>query len=621
MSRRAIIPRPKDVREQLGILSEALQVHLDQMRKLDIYAIGGTIFPRYLDLLNTMLLSTKQRLNKLTQEKPPEENTDADSDDAQQMTNSSSSTPSPPSSPDTFSVPNTQSKPILAVPCYLLFEAATGFALFELLQEMKSVEEMEYFAQSFPHLREVLRLVDFEPFASQAEAVAAFLATTGGSSTPVESAYLEKFMHKHFPEGITLNFWDFESVHFQRLCLTSTSRSARPLYRGIREFFPNFIAGGDASACTTAREIEERLTLAQRGLAHQDGAEAPTSAGEIAHQSSAGIVCAGGSMTPPEIEKRLVRARRGLAHQTGVKTIRFPRICADFNVAQAISMLDEADSNIYVISSRMRDWYSIHFPELASLVYDDVSFAKIVKIIGDKRGNISQVPREKMAEIVDEETVEAIYKAARASIGDEILEIDLNAILKLTDKIIYLSEYREELRQYVHNTMKKIAPTLHILVGELGARVIAHAGSLRWLAVMPASTIQLMGAEKALFRARRTGGNTPKHGYIFHSPFVQMASAQDRGKVARTLANKIAIAARIDHFSDEKTEAFGQKLHDQMTKKLEFINNPKRNFTAMKEEAEEGEEARKRRRDGDEREGRGVRKEGGGRRDVSVFSF
>merc|ERR1712014_392591 len=106
---------------------------------------------------------------------------------------------------------------------------------------------------------------------------------------------------------------------------------------------------------------------------------------------------------------------------------------------------------------------------------------------------------------------------------------------------------------------------------QVGARLIAHAGSLTNLAKYPASTVQILGAEKALFRALKTRGNTPKYGLIFHSSFIGRAGTRDKGRISRFLANKCSIASRIDCFSDEATTIFGEKLKDQVEERLAFL--------------------------------------------------
>ena len=111
--------------------------------------------------------------------------------------------------------------------------------------------------------------------------------------------------------------------------------------------------------------------------------------------------------------------------------------------------------------------------------------------------------------------------------------------------------------------MTAVAPNLAALIGEMvGSKLIAHAGGLTKLSKCPASTIQILGAEKALFRAMKTKGKTPKYGLIFNSTFIGRASAKNKGKISRYLANKCAIASRVDNFSIAQTSKFGESLKD-----------------------------------------------------------
>merc|ERR1712241_1249984 len=135
-----------------------------------------------------------------------------------------------------------------------------------------------------------------------------------------------------------------------------------------------------------------------------------------------------------------------------------------------------------------------------------------------------------------------------------------------------------------------VAPNLAVLIGDtVGARLISHAGSLTNLAKCPASTVQILGAEKALFRALKTKGNTPKYGLIFHSSFIGRAGAKNKGRISRYLANKCSIASRIDCFSENSTKLFGEKLKEQVEDRLKFYDSgdlPKKNVDAMKEAIE-----------------------------------
>jgi len=173
----------------------------------------------------------------------------------------------------------------------------------------------------------------------------------------------------------------------------------------------------------------------------------------------------------------------------------------------------------------------------------------------------------------------------------DISPIDLINIEMFSNKVINLADYRKQLMEYLISRMHNIAPNLSTLIGEtVGARLISHAGSLMNLAKYPASTVQILGAEKALFRALKTKGNTPKYGLIFHSTFIGRASAKNKGRISRFLANKCSIASRIDCFNDIQSTIFGSKLREQVEDRLKFYEKgelPKKNVDVMKEAFEE----------------------------------
>jgi len=173
----------------------------------------------------------------------------------------------------------------------------------------------------------------------------------------------------------------------------------------------------------------------------------------------------------------------------------------------------------------------------------------------------------------------------------DISEIDVLNIHAFAERVIKLAEYRTKLQDYLHNKMGLVAPNLQSLIGDaVAARLISHAGSLTNLAKYPASTVQILGAEKALFRALKTKGNTPKYGLIFHSTFIGRAAAKNKGRISRYLANKCSIACRIDNFSEEPTNKFGEKLREQVEERLRFYDTgeaPRKNVDCMKEVMDE----------------------------------
>jgi nucleolar protein 56 len=169
--------------------------------------------------------------------------------------------------------------------------------------------------------------------------------------------------------------------------------------------------------------------------------------------------------------------------------------------------------------------------------------------------------------------------------GTDISEIDMQNIEAFADRVISLTDYRKRLHEYLVSKMHLVAPNLSALIGEMvGARLISHAGSLTNLSKYPASTVQILGAEKALFRALKTRGNTPKYGLIYHSTFIGRAGTKNKGRISRILANKCSIASRIDCFLDTPTSKFGELLREQVEERLKFYEEgvtPRKNAEVM----------------------------------------
>merc|ERR1712048_237171 len=155
------------------------------------------------------------------------------------------------------------------------------------------------------------------------------------------------------------------------------------------------------------------------------------------------------------------------------------------------------------------------------------------------------------------------------SMGTEISDEDIENISFLCEQVIQISDYRAQLYDYLKNRMVAIAPNLTTLVGELvGARLISHAGSLMNLAKHPASTVQILGAEKALFKALKTKHDTPKYGLIYHAQLVGQASSKLKGKVSRMLAAKAAIATRVDALGEETNTDLGIEHRAQVESRI-----------------------------------------------------
>ena len=239
----------------------------------------------------------------------------------------------------------------------------------------------------------------------------------------------------------------------------------------------------------------------------------------------------------------------------------------DLVVAQAIQSLDELDKTINMLMARVREWYGIHFPEMDRLLDKHETYARLVVDLGS-RDNFSTENLEK--EDVTKSKAEAIAKVAEQSMGADLEETDLKQIQTLCKDILSLYKLRDSLEKYLDSTMEEVAPNIKFLVGSLlGARLIAVSGGLINLAKRPASTIQVLGAEKALFRSLKTGTRPPKHGLIFQHTLLHDAKRWQRGKIARAIAGKLAIAARADAFGGRN---IANELKIGMDKRVEEIH-------------------------------------------------
>ncbi|CAN6200152.1 unnamed protein product [Urochloa humidicola] len=289
-------------------------------------------------------------------------------------------------------------------------------------------------------------------------------------------------------------------------------------------------------------------------------------------------------------ESDLEKAQLGLGHSYSRAKVKFNVNRVDNMVIQAIFLLDTLDKDINSFSMRVREWYSWHFPELVKIVNDNYLYAKIAKFVVNK-SDLAEKDILALADLTgDEDKAKEIVEAAKASMGQDLSPVDLINVQQFAQKVMNLSEYRKNLYEYLVTKMNDIAPNLTSLIGEVvGARLISHAGSLSNLAKCPASTLQILGAEKALFRALKTRGNTPKYGLMFHSSFIGRASTKNKGRMARYLANKCSIASRIDCYSESNTSIFGEKLCEQVEERLDFYDKgvaPRKNLDVMKDAIE-----------------------------------
>ncbi len=241
----------------------------------------------------------------------------------------------------------------------------------------------------------------------------------------------------------------------------------------------------------------------------------------------------------------------------------------DLHIIQAINSLDEIDKIANALSSRLREWYGLHFPELDNVIDSINGYAQIV--MAGKRDSLSKEIYEDAG--FPDSKVEMLSLIASKSRGGNISDVNLIIVQSIAKQILDFHELRKKLEDHIESEMESIAPNLSAILGTaVGARILARAGSLRRLASMPASTIQVLGAEKALFRSLKTGSQPPKHGLLFQHSMVHAAPRWQRGKIARAIAAKAVIAARVDVYGEGLNKTLLEKLNvrvDEIGKKYE----------------------------------------------------
>jgi len=219
--------------------------------------------------------------------------------------------------------------------------------------------------------------------------------------------------------------------------------------------------------------------------------------------------------------------------------------------------IEELDKSINIFVERLREIYGMHFPEMDRIVSDHEKFAKIVERFGS---------REK---IEDPE----LKQLARKSMGMDLKDEDIKTIQLFAGKIVELYKFREEMEKYLERLVKEIAPNFTELASvTISAKLISKAGGIEKLARMPSSTVQLIGAERALFRFLHGKGKSPRFGILYNHPLIQNAPEKLKGRIARVLASKLSIAAKMDFYSKEYK---ADKLKQELQKRVKEILSSK----------------------------------------------
>ncbi|CAA6667816.1 unnamed protein product [Spirodela intermedia] len=416
---------------------------------------------------------------------------------------------------------------------YLLFESASGYSIFQAhgIDEIgQNTEAVRNSVLDLTRFGKVVKLVAFKPFASALDALNQCNAVSEGILTDE----LRNFLESSFPR---------------------TKEGKKAKYS---------------------------LGLAEPKIGSQisEVTKIPCQSNEFVLELLRGIRL--------HFDRFIDSLKLGLGHSYSRAKVKFNVNRVDNMVIQAIFLLDTLDKDINSFSMRVREWYSWHFPELVKIVNDNYLYAKIAKFVENK-SNLTDEHIPALADILgDDDKAKEVVEAAKASMGQDLSPIDLINVQQFAQRVMDLSEYRRKLYDYLVQKMNDIAPNLATLIGEVvGARLISHAGSLSNLAKCPSSTLQILGAEKALFSFQgfENPWKYPKYGLIFHSSFIGRASTRNKGRLARYLANKCSIASRIDCFSESSTTVFGQKLREQVEERLDFYDKgvaPRKNVDVMK---------------------------------------
>ena len=270
----------------------------------------------------------------------------------------------------------------------------------------------------------------------------------------------------------------------------------------------------------------------------------------------------------------------GIYQRLAIYKIKKESAGEDKHLIQAINSIDEIDESISKLIERIREWYALYFPEM-EVIRNNETYIKLISQNKTKENIMQAKPDAFPDNVLDLE--------------EDINPLDLEIMNRYANSIFELQQTRKEIEEYIDSKMEEIAPNLRLMVGSsLGAKLISHAGGLKRLATYPSSTVQIMGAEKALFRHLKSGDRPPKYGLIYQHPQVRGAKWWNRGKIARMLAGRISLAVRRDVF----TQTFDENAFDDFARKAEEIekNNPFPAKTTKKRQEEKGKSKNKKRK-------------------------
>ena len=421
---------------------------------------------------------------------------------------------------------------------YFLYECSLGYALFEILGYEEITQNSEEFQQSimdYKKVSKIIKKIAFMPFKTSEQALENTKMVNDCEISPELKSFLKEYFPKNKSDKNKLGCVDknFSQKISELLNIkTVVGEFLIEIQRAIRVHISKFLGIDDTT---------------------------------------------------------VTKSELGLAHAYSRFKCMFDVNRQDKPVIQSIALIDLLDKDINSFCMRIKEWFSWHFPELGKIISDNYLYIRIVNLIEQRKKLIENKDelKPKLDEItLDPEISKQIIDSALISMGSDISQVDLLNIKYFSDRVDNLIKYREKLSNYLREKTQNLAPNTSALVGEtVTARLISHSGSLSTLAKYPASTIQILGAEKALFRALKTRSATPKYGLLYHSSFIGKAKMKNKGKISRYLANKLAMCSRIDAFSKDVSNDYGNELRNQIDERLKYLDSgdkPRKNIDVMK---------------------------------------
>jgi len=407
---------------------------------------------------------------------------------------------------------------------YLMYETSVGVALFkkkhfdelatDLAQIQKDIVQMGDFSK-------MVKLEAFKPFTNHEMATETLRSLAAGELSP----FMTDFLETYFPMGKSKAFLAFQdnrlaqSANSEMGITCKNNDAISELYRGIRYHFDSYLKQNEGT---------EGIELSQACL--------------------------------------------GLGHAVARLSLQFDVNRQDKGVINSYCLIEQMEKNLNTFAMRVKEWYGWHFPELARLIPDNEVYVKLVNYIGN-RDNLSDENLVEMEEISGSgELSQKVLDMSMISMGNDLTEVDEASLKSFSQYVCDHYDYKNNLQGYLKEKMEIVSPNLTALLNEsVGAKLVNASGSLANLAKLPASTIQIMGAEKALFRALKKKGSTPKYGLLYNSSFISRAGIKDKGKISRFLANKCALAARLDQHLINPTNRFGIAMKKQVDDRLESL--------------------------------------------------